>query len=84
MDKKVKKVTITLNNTYDKCFQYALNVALNYEEIRWNPEKVSIVKPFINKYNWQEINCRSKIDDWKTFEKDNPTIPLNILFITER
>ena len=23
----------------DKCFQYAATVALNYEEIKWNPEK---------------------------------------------
>ena len=28
-----------------------INVALNYEEIAWNPEKVSNIKPFINKYN---------------------------------
>ena len=25
-----------------------------------------------------------KIDDWKTFEKDNPTIALNILFVKEK
>ena len=26
----------------------------------------------------------SKIDDWKTFEKNNPTIALNILYIKEK
>ena len=28
-----------------KSFQYAATVALNYEEIKWNPEKVSNIKP---------------------------------------
>ena len=38
-------------------------VALNYEEIKWNPEKVSNIKPFTNKYNGKEINYSSKLDD---------------------
>ena len=47
----------------DKCFQYAATAALNYEEIKQNPERVSNIKPFINKYNWSGINYPSKIDD---------------------
>ena len=66
-------------NTDGKCFQYAATVALNYEEIRWNPERVPNIKLFRNKYNWKGINYPSKIDDWKIFEKNNPTIALNIL-----
>ena len=79
-----KKATINPKNTNNKCFQYAATVALNYEEIKWNPERVSDIKPFINKYNWKGINYPSKIDDWKTFEKNNPTIALNILYIKEK
>ena len=45
--------------------------------------KISNIKPFINKYNWKGINYPYKIDDWKTFEKNNPTITLNILYIKE-
>ena len=66
-------------NTDGRCFQYAATVALNYEEIRWNPERVPNIKLFRNKYNWKGINYPSKIDDWKIFEKSNPTIALNIL-----
>ena len=47
-------------NTDDKCFQYAATVALNYGEIESHPERVSSIKPFIGKYNWEEINCSSK------------------------
>ena len=59
-------------------------VALNYKEIKWNLEKVSNIQPFINKYNWKGINYLSKIDDWKTFGKDNPKMAVNILYIKEK
>ena len=62
---KKKKATINLKNTEDyKCFQYAASVALSYGEIRWNPERVSSIKRFINKYNWKGINYPTKIADW--------------------
>ena len=38
----------------------------------------------MNKYNWNRINYPSKLDDWKTFEKNNPTIALNILYTKEK
>ena len=82
LDKKEKS-----NNKSEKyrwCFQYAANVALNYEEIKWNPVRVSNIKPFINKYYRKGTNYPSKIDNWKTFEKNNPTIALNILYIKEK
>ena len=47
-------------------------------------QAVSKIKPFINKYNWKGINYPSKIDNWKMFEKNNPTIALNILHIKEK
>ena len=37
--------------TDDKYFEYAVTVALNYGEIKWNPEKVSNIKLFTNKHN---------------------------------
>ena len=46
-----------------------VTVALNYGEIELHPERVSNIKPFINKCNWKGINYPSKMDDWKTFDK---------------
>ena len=66
---KKKKATINPKNKDDKCFQYAITVALNYGEIESHPERVSNIKPFINEYKWKGINYPSKIDDWKAFEK---------------
>ena len=47
-------------NTDDKHFQYAAIVALNYDKIKWNLERVSNIKLFLNKYNWKGINYSSK------------------------
>ena len=61
---KNKRATINQKNEYDKCFQYAATVALNHGNIK----RISKMKPFINKYNWNWIKYPSKIDDWKMFE----------------
>ena len=45
---KNKKATINpINKKDNKCFQYAITVALNYEEIY--PETIAKIKPFLNK-----------------------------------
>ena len=59
-------------------------MALNYEEIKRDPQRISKIKPFISKYNWKVRNYPSKIDDWKTFAKNNLTIALNILYTKEK
>ena len=48
-----------INKKYNKCFQYDVTVALNHEEIGKNPERITKIKPFINKYKWEGINFPS-------------------------
>ena len=67
-----KKITINPKNKDDKCFQYAITAPLNYRAIKSQSERISNVKPFINKDKWKGINYLSNIDDWKTFAKNNP------------
>ena len=55
-----------------------------YGKLEVHPEKVSNIKWFINKHSWKGNIYPSKVDDWKTFEKNNPTITLNILCIKEK
>ena len=38
---KNKKSTINLKNNEDKCFQYAVTVAWNYEQIKKDPQRIS-------------------------------------------
>ena len=61
LDKKEK--SNNKSKKYAQCFQCAAIVALNYEEIESHPERVSNIKPFINKYNQKGWNYPSKIDD---------------------
>ena len=48
------------------------------------PKRVSNIKPLMNKYNWKGIIYLSNTDDWRTFEKNNLTMALNILYIKEK
>ena len=78
---KNKKATINPKNNDGKCFQYALTVAVNYEQIEKDPQRISKIKPLIDKYNWREIDFPSHSKDWKKFESNNKSIALNILFV---
>ena len=58
---KNKKATINpINKKDNKCFQYAVTVALNHEEIRKHAERITKIKPFINKYKLEWINFWTK------------------------
>ena len=55
--RKNKKAAIKPWNTKDnRCFLYAITIALNYQEISNRPERISKLKPFIPKYNWDGID----------------------------
>ena len=45
-----------INNNNNNDFQNALNDALNYQTIEKNPQRISKLKPYINKYNLEGIN----------------------------
>ena len=77
-----KKATINpQNKKADKCFQYALTVALNHEKIKRDRQRISKIKPFIDQYNWNEIDFLSTGKDWKKFELSNKSIALNIIYL---
>ena len=58
---KNKKATINLINKKDnKCFQYAVTVALNNDKIKIDPQRIIKIKPFISKYNWVGIHFPSE------------------------
>ena len=52
MHSKLNKIQFTCYNDTNEVVDElnAVAVALNYEEIKWNPERVSNIEPFINKY----------------------------------
>ena len=78
---KNKKATINpINKKDNKCFQYAVTVTLNHEEIGKKPERTTKINSFKNKYKWEGINFPSEKDDWKQLEKNNVRITVNVLY----
>ena len=56
---KNKKSTINPKNNDYKCFQCAITLALNLDKINNYPERKSKIKPFIEEYNWKDIDFPS-------------------------
>ena len=77
---KDKKSTINPKNNDDKCFQYAPTLALNLDKIKKDPQRVSTIKLFIEKYNCEDIDFPSTSKGWKKIECNNE-VELNILYV---
>ena len=73
------KTEALINN--DNSFQNALDDALDFQNIAKHPERISKLKPYINKYNWEGIDFQAGPKEWQKFERNNKTNALNILFI---
>ena len=91
-----KLATINPQNKDDNnCFQYAITIALNYQNIENHPKRISNIKLFIDHYNWRDIDFPAHQNgheeseksknimaiDWEKFEQNNKTITLNILYV---
>ena len=46
-----------------------------------NPQRISKIKSFVDRYSCKETDFASHSKDWKRFEQNNKTIALNILFV---
>ena len=77
---KDKKSTINPKNNDDRCFQYAVTLALNLDKIKKDPQRISKIKPFIDQYNWKDIDFPPTNKGWRKFELNNE-IALNILYV---
>ena len=79
-----KRATINPKNLSDnKSFQYFIIVALNHQNIENHPERITNIEIFTDLYNWEGIEFPAGIKDWKRFKRNNKTIALNILFVTQ-
>ena len=76
----VKKATINPQNTEESCcFAWAVVASIHNEEIGKNVHRVRKLAPFINKYDWSDINFSAEQKDWDRFERNNNNVALNIL-----
>ena len=77
-----KRATINSQNEDDnRCFQYAVTVALNHENIENHPEKISSIKPYIDKYICKDIDIPLQQKDQKKLEQEDLEKLLKIIII---
>ena len=62
MDEKLKGSNKSFNDD-EKCFQYTATVISNHEEHGKSPQRISKIKPFMNKYTWKRRNYPSGKDE---------------------
>ena len=66
---KNKRATINPKNVRDnECFKYEIIAALHRQEIGRDPQRITKFKPFIDNYNWKDIEFLSQSKDWRKFE----------------
>ena len=46
----IKGTKNSINKKDSKCFQYAVTVAFNHEKTKKDSQRITKIKPFINKY----------------------------------
>ena len=73
MDKNEKTTINPIN-------KLSIILSLSYEEMKKDRQRLTKVKPFINKYKWEGTNIPSGKDDWKKIDKNNVAIVLNVLY----
>ena len=56
--------------------------SIKLSKFKHNPERVTNIKKFINKYNWKDIEFQSNKKYWKMFESNNKIIAINVLYIS--
>ena len=66
---KDKKLIINPKNNDHNCFQYAVTLALNYDKIDKNHQRISKIRPFIDQYNWKDLDYPATSKDWKNLNK---------------
>ena len=76
-----KKSTINHINKKDKqCFQYDVTVALNHGEIKKDPQRITKINTFINKYNCKGINFPSEKVEYKKIDRNIRATALNVFY----
>ena len=77
---KNKKAVINPQNKDEECFKWAITEALHHEDIKHHPERISLLRPYENQYNWKGLEFPVSIKKIDKFEKNNPGIAVNVLF----
>ncbi|XP_072017519.1 uncharacterized protein [Amphiura filiformis] len=78
-----KKAIINLRNHDDQCFKYSITRGIN--PVYDNPNRVDKkLKAKSKELNWEDIPFPTSLKDIAKFERNNPTISVNVLGYVEK
>ncbi|WP_215897484.1 hypothetical protein, partial [Acinetobacter baumannii] len=77
-----KKCCINPKNEDEECFKWAVIATLHHAEIGKHPERISKLEPYVGRYNWGGIEFPTPKNHWVKFERQNPEVALNILYVS--
>ena len=81
---KSKKSVINPQNKDEECFKWAVIEALHHKKIKHHPDRISLLRPYENQYNWKELEFPVSIKKIDKFEKNNPGKAVNVLFSNKK
>ena len=76
-----KKAVINPKNEDQKCFKWAVTVAFNHAETGKDPQRISNIKSYTNKHNCTGLEFPVALNKNNRFEKNNPSVVVNVLAI---
>ena len=71
-------------NKDEDCFKWVVNEALHHEETEHHPERINLLRPYENQYNWEGLEFLLSIKKIDRFQKNNPGIVVNVLFSNKK
>ena len=77
---KSKKAVINLQNKDEECFKWSIIEALHHKDIKYHPERISLLRSFEKRYNLKGLEFPVLIQKIDKFEKNNPGKAVNVLF----
>ena len=79
-----KRAVLNSKTNDNKSFQYSVTLSLYHEQIGKNFSRISNIKPYINNFNWDNINFLLTGQDYQNFEINNSSTALNILQMNDQ
>ena len=67
------------NEDDEECFRWAVTAALNYNEIKKDPQRITNLKKHVDKYNWDGLSFPMALNKIDLFERRNPDIAVHVL-----
>ena len=78
-----KKAVINPKNEDEECFKWAVTAALHNQEIDKDPQRISKLEPYVDRYNWNGLKFPLTINQIDKFEK-NKDIAVNLMYIYQQ